>query len=1415
MAKRYTLSVHDMSRNKLCELYDSQIQTEGEPYDVQHTEPIGDIKSITFTLPRIVNGEVNWRAAYMTNDYLLRWGVDGAYDWFVIDEPEDSHTGKKSVISVSARHISSLLNRKNLYGAFDDTNGIDTCGNLITKALSGSGWTLGTCDTFYESDGTTEKIRSYTCNEKTATYSMIAGICELFYAYPVFNGDAKTVDIHALSNYDGMMEVIFGKNLDSIARKRTSGDLITRLYVEGDYSQDSYVGIENATANTSGLPFILNFDYYREIGQFTQTHEDALTAYLSAMASAQAAITSAATSEQAALTSLAEKWGSSDFVLYTVSGGTATFNMKTAGATDDDKVLSNGDVVAAVQSYQASAYKYSYITIGTDSWPANTIYAVKFLGPVAGTLGGYEVSVEAKTTTVATLTSKISASSSDVEKASLTSEKTAQETAIAAMNTTRWSLMYQCIQLALSIGGYMSTIATNQAAQETAEATFEAAMGDMLKSGTWNDKNYVAGQEDSLYADALEVAAEMSRPQYEYTLSILDLSSLTNHAGEEFKINQKVRVYDEATGINDIAFVSKVVTKPRLENQNVIELSTDERNVTLKSFTSLINRIMEQADIVKERQSIYDRARALSGDGTLATEKLNGEINLLKHKIGSSASGIYTDENGNMIIEAADGSSAMMLTGAGFMLAADKDGNGEWNWRAFGTGEGFTADMITAGILRAGVITILGSDQFYWDADNIYICNPTTANQNVQAPYPPYTQFIAIGKYDGTNYGIGYTTDGGLHWQNAIGFSGITLNATDELRLSTAEAQIAAVPGEISLAVNNLKVGGTNIVPRTGWYSNFDGWVFTQPFILYPASSGNAEVTDTFDGNGFIHWNQPSSQRDAYSSMIPVTAGDVLTYSFRFRGSGLKVILAGYNSSSTQIWGPEQTYAAGVTQDFASAPLTVPANVVRVRLYFRVSASTAGVLGRIKLEHGNKATAWSPAPADPAESVVNGSTIALTDERILLQAPEVYINVSGTSGDLMINDTGVSAENITSPSVAERYKGPTSITVNTSGTPSTSVYKTLGDAFSALSNKWIPETVTITLATNTTEAGTAVLEGVVGKGSVNVNLNGKTISGRIAIRNSATAHAIEGGYVTASGSDAIISIERCSMVYIGNITITGSGQAASGVAAWYSRIVVEGDYFYNLARCILSTRLSNVEFVNNYGSNNNYCLKVHDGGRVAWKGYVPTYTNGIDNTDLTGIVTPSSLPGGSGGGSTPPSPPATTTTITAGSGASTPVVTRTYQPNGSGWILSGSNVSSIMYIGQDGTGINYNGAIWFDTSNPSWTGKTIVAAKLTLHCTNVNSGGRASVYMKTISNSVPSSSSTALANATDYGLLGTIARNETLTFELPVAAIQAISSNNNAKALLLYGSGRSDYATFSGGSNTTYRPQLTVTYSGT
>ena len=105
---------------------------------------------------------------------------DGVKDWFLLNAPKRSHKGLAVSATITCQHICSLLSKKNLFLSFDDTNGIGTARYLLEQALSNTGWTLKYCETFYEADGVTEKVRSLKSENKRGAYLLISDICKLF-----------------------------------------------------------------------------------------------------------------------------------------------------------------------------------------------------------------------------------------------------------------------------------------------------------------------------------------------------------------------------------------------------------------------------------------------------------------------------------------------------------------------------------------------------------------------------------------------------------------------------------------------------------------------------------------------------------------------------------------------------------------------------------------------------------------------------------------------------------------------------------------------------------------------------------------------------------------------------------------------------------------------------------------------------------------------------------------------------------------------------------------------------------------------------------------------------------------------------------------------------------------------------------
>ena len=203
----------------------------------------------------------------------------------------------------------------------------------------------------------------------------------------------------------------------------------------------------------------------------------------------------------------------------------------------------------------------------------------------------------------------------------------------------------------------------------------------------------------------------MAYPKNKYDINILNLSRLDKYSDEEFKLAQAIRVYDDSIKINDHGIVSKMIIYPDNPKKDNVQVETDLLNIGNKTFASILERVTQLAEQVRMNKDVYKRAAAISKEGMFDTEMLQGSIDVMRTQLLSSASNWKTDEKGNVLFESIDGLSAMMLCGNGFMIANSKTESGAWDWSTFGTGDGFSADMITTGFLsasriEAGTITV-------------------------------------------------------------------------------------------------------------------------------------------------------------------------------------------------------------------------------------------------------------------------------------------------------------------------------------------------------------------------------------------------------------------------------------------------------------------------------------------------------------------------------------------------------------------------------------------------------------------------------------------------------------------------------------------------------------------------------------
>lgn len=259
------LDICNYKKQVLCSLYDNSSQISGQAVDVFVTTERNGWKELSFTLPStcIIDGkkERNYRLDYLKADYMVRLIDEEETEWFIISEPRVSHNGFSQNVNVVAGHVSQLLKFKNLGLEFsdDEGNNTGTAQQLAETILSGTGWSVGEVYPFAEKDGSA-KYRSLKASAKTGAFKLMASMCELFDAKPIYHGDTRTVDILPINPFSDdyiegvpdlslvseVVELHYGTNVSNVTRTLNTENLVTKLYAYGSYGDNTsgYCGID-------------------------------------------------------------------------------------------------------------------------------------------------------------------------------------------------------------------------------------------------------------------------------------------------------------------------------------------------------------------------------------------------------------------------------------------------------------------------------------------------------------------------------------------------------------------------------------------------------------------------------------------------------------------------------------------------------------------------------------------------------------------------------------------------------------------------------------------------------------------------------------------------------------------------------------------------------------------------------------------------------------------------------------------------------------------------------------------------------------------------------------------------------------------------------------------------------------------
>ena len=544
-------------------------------------------------------------------------------------------------------------------------------------------------------------------------------------------------------------------------------------------------------------------------------------------------------------------------------------------------------------------------------------------------------------------------------------------------------------------------------AQDTLDAlilSLANGLGDMYREGYWQKNDYVDGDEDKLYEDALDTIREISQPKATYNVSYLDTygsdTDETYGASElaantrwpDLCVESAVHLIDNEININCWAYIDKINKCYDKPWKTQITINTDLSTLAQHTFADVMSNIADVANAVKAKESIYDRSKILNDDGTLATQRLKGAIDAARLAITGGASTWYTDERGNIVFESADHKTAMTLTGAGFAIANTKDEWGDYIWRSFGTGDGFTADEIIAGYISAELI----------EADSI--------NGNKLIPGTIDGDRISAGTITGDNIAAATITGNNIVGETISGDKLIAdtafvakLNAADIYNNESMHLYV-----EKRVSANLITQNSSAFNPSKAPYTNSD------------TTAGSS----TLDGVQSYYCSGPVYMRVDFPTL---TVGKKYTFSADCaRPSSAQNVYFVLNGRNAKNVGS----AAVNTWTRFSYTFTADADSTFIKIQTRSTQSTASsgyslFVRRIQLEEGNTATPWNNVTLQSGDVRIDTDGVHMSGGKIIMDADsaidinagsEINVKSDGelnvaANGDINVNGGSI---NITS-----------------------------------------------------------------------------------------------------------------------------------------------------------------------------------------------------------------------------------------------------------------------------------------------------------------------------------------------------------------------------------------------------------------
>ena len=673
------------------------------------------------------------------------------------------------------------------------------------------------------------------------------------------------------------------------------------------------------------------------------------------------------------------------------------------------------------------------------------------------------------------------------------------------------------------------------------------------------------------------------------------------------------------------------------------------------------------------------------------------------------------------------------------------------------------ADVITAGTLSVKRLILVGEDGL------IYNINATasglTAEELTDEKYQNQINGTVIVAKSITAAQIAAESITG----NEILAQSITAGNIDVAGLFADEATINAINAMdissnsylklmVETAVDDVQVGGRNYLLGTGeaYVAESDGSARTW---LFPWKCASADIAHSLYGKTITI---------SFDYEQAITSGD-----FRIQVHNTWGIIKEFTAGTATAQRFEETFDLPVPDTFAE-------NDPDVVIYIDGTWNGSVTFRNLKLEIGNKATDWTPAPEDGYKSsyieirddhvdIGTGGTFRVNSGDVDISTSKFSVSITDETGGedelLTIDATGVRAANLSAPNVAMRYDGPWQIIVNSGATSaqveSGSYVRSMQEAFDRLNDRFLPYYAEVKLETDTYE--NVSVHGIyAGPGDLQIVGQGHTVYGKIVLQN-VNANVRISNLKACSANGTVWGIHNCRYIYMHECIAEGYSTAMTGYNIDQGSIVtMDSCELYNCGTGVDAGWGTKVDIVTLKGTTTQYAYKVF--------GTVITNSGSRPSGGWTGMnfmAAPGDL---------------LTVPIDTGSGVVVPTTgSATFNPSATGtyttyWWSGDSDIRQ-GYTKSNG---RIKGGIFYAVSGVSGTVKSAI-----LKLTRLKNYGKGAPVQVKVYGTVSTGKSGNPALSTEGYVLGTIDGGQTAEFALPAALATGLG-NGTYKGIVLY-----------------------------